>query len=158
MPSHAIRRVDPIALANTLAVVWGVIAILLLLVFGLVAVIENVFSSGGGFAHMDLSEWLFVGVLPVVYAVFGWIATAIGATTFNLVAGLTGGIRIELEPWTGPTRARTTPGPAAAAGTTATACPACGTAYDPADYRPDVQAPRCSVCGAELTITPATAD
>lgn len=36
-------------------------------------------------------------ILPVVYAVIGFIAGLVGGALFNLVAGITGGIKVQLE-------------------------------------------------------------
>jgi hypothetical protein len=51
----------------------------------------------------------FSGVLaifiPVLYAVFGYVFTAIGCWIYNLIAGWSGGIEVELEPGGAPTMA-----------------------------------------------------
>jgi hypothetical protein len=36
-------------------------------------------------------------ILPIVYGVFGGICAAIGAAIYNLVAGLVGGIEVEIQ-------------------------------------------------------------
>ena len=41
---------------------------------------------------------LFVGVIVAgIYAVFGWIFTAIACLIYNFIAGFTGGIEFQLE-------------------------------------------------------------
>lgn len=39
----------------------------------------------------------FALALPVLYGVFGFISTAIGCAIYNFVAGLVGGIEVELD-------------------------------------------------------------
>lgn len=64
---------------------------------------------GAGGMH---DEWMlgpaFVLLLPLIYAVFGFIGTALGALVYNLVAMMMGGLEIDLEPVDRPLEPRTT--------------------------------------------------
>jgi hypothetical protein len=53
---------------------------------------------------------LFIAFLPILYAVFGWIFTAVACLIYNLAAWATGGIEFEAVPVAAPA-----PPPAAAA-------------------------------------------
>lgn len=74
------------------AKVIGVLYALMGLVFVPVFLIASMYSPnkpafGAGFAL----------VLPIVYGALGFIFTAIGCAIYNFVAGLVGGIEVELD-------------------------------------------------------------
>jgi hypothetical protein len=73
------------------AKVVGVLYALMGLIFVPIALIASMFSPnesqfGAGFAL----------ALPIIYGVLGFVFTAIGAAIYNFVAGLVGGIEVEL--------------------------------------------------------------
>ena len=74
------------------AKVIGALYALMGLVFVPIALIASMFSPnksdfGAGFAL----------ALPIIYGVLGFIFTAIGCAIYNFVAGLVGGIEVELD-------------------------------------------------------------
>lgn len=62
-----------------------------------IAVIAMAVSS-----RMGGPEMLLVLLLPICYAVVGFIFTAIACWIYNLVAGMIGGLQVEIRP-TAPT-------------------------------------------------------
>ena len=48
----------------------------------------------------------FALLLPFIYAVFGFIGSALGALIYNLVAIMMGGLEVDLEPVAGPAEVR----------------------------------------------------
>jgi hypothetical protein len=92
-----LRRVGVLSMAKLEAVMMGAFGLL----FGLVT---SFFSFVGSmFASPDMSGLLGISfglaailVFPILYAIFGFVAGAIGALVYNLLAGVVGGIHLEL--------------------------------------------------------------
>jgi hypothetical protein len=53
-------------------------------------------SAGGAFAGALFGIGAVI-VLPIVYGIFGFIGTLICAFLFNLAAGITGGVEVEVK-------------------------------------------------------------
>jgi transmembrane protein DUF3566 len=89
-----ITRVDPLQVAKVLGVLYVVIGFIILVpVFLIVgkAVPQEAQDLGFGLGMG------FTLVMPVIYGIFGFIFTLIGAALYNFVAGMVGGIEVELE-------------------------------------------------------------
>ncbi len=91
-----IRRVGALSCAR----VAGVLYLILGLVFG---AFVSLFAMGGAMPgpHAGLLGGMFFGagaivILPICYGVFGFVMTLIGATLFNLIVGITGGIEVDV--------------------------------------------------------------
>jgi len=92
-----IKRVAVLKLAifqSALMAAFGLIAALIFMLFG------AMFSGLAG--HQAAGVMGIAGIamlifLPIMYGVIGFIAGAIGAALYNLVAGVVGGIEIEVE-------------------------------------------------------------
>ena len=91
-----IRRVGALSCAR----VAGVLHLILGLAFG---AFVSLFASSGGMAgaQAGLLGGMFFGtgaivVLPIFYGVLGFVMTLIGATLFNLIVGITGGIEVDV--------------------------------------------------------------
>jgi len=88
-----IRRVSVFQTAKVSAVLYGLMGLLVVPFLFLATLVSpgeaNLFGLGAG----------LVGALmvPVIYAVFGFIFTAIGCAIYNAVAGVMGGIEFEVE-------------------------------------------------------------
>jgi hypothetical protein len=88
-----LRKLSVFQTAKVAAVLYGVL--------GLV-VAPFIFLAGTFLPGEARGAGLFGGllgalVLPVVYAVVGFIGTAIACVIYNVLAGITGGIEFELE-------------------------------------------------------------
>ena len=92
-----IKRINVLKLAifqGALMAAFGLIAGLFILMFG---------SMFAGLAGREAGAAGFIGgigaliFLPIMYGVIGFISGAIGAFVYNLVAGVVGGIEIEVE-------------------------------------------------------------
>ena len=93
MPQQ-IRRFGVGQTAKVVATLYALMG----LVFAPIFLIASMFSPketvlGPGFAL----------ALPIIYGALGFIFTAIGCAIYNLVAGLVGGIEVELEDPRAPT-------------------------------------------------------
>ena len=91
-----IKRVAVLKLAifqAALMAAFGVIIALFFMGFG--ALFSGFGGHAAGFAGMmGVAALIF---LPIMYGVIGFIAGAIGAALYNLIAGIVGGIEIEVE-------------------------------------------------------------
>lgn len=75
----------------------------LMAAFGLIAaLLFTMFATLGGLAtqHAGLAGAMGLAaliIMPIMYGVIGFIFGAIGAALYNLIAGVVGGIEIEVE-------------------------------------------------------------
>lgn len=79
---------------------FGLLIGLCFLLFG--TVLGGLFGAVSDHAGAGLGFGLLGGIgmvifLPITYAIIGFVAGAIGAAVYNLVAGFVGGIEIEVE-------------------------------------------------------------
>ena len=91
-----IKRINVLKLAifqGALMAAFGLLAGLFFLVFG------SMFAKmGGGAGAAGMIGGIGAVIfLPILYGVFGFIGGAIGAFVYNLVAGVVGGIELEVE-------------------------------------------------------------
>ncbi len=93
-----IKRVGPLSCAKLSGTLYALIG---LLIGGIVSMIamaggaasDNTFGQGMGAA-------LGVGAIvlfPILYGLMGFVATLIGAWLYNIVAGMVGGIEIDVQ-------------------------------------------------------------
>ncbi|HUF48362.1 MAG TPA: hypothetical protein VMM93_11140 [Vicinamibacterales bacterium] len=95
-----IRRVDPVSVGKIAGLLYALMGLIVGALFSLVAMAGASFGSGMG-DGAPLAGMLFgVGaiiVLPIFYGVLGFVCTLIAAVLYNVVAGIGGGIRIDVE-------------------------------------------------------------
>lgn len=92
-----LRRLGVISVANVSAAVTFVISLLFVVFIALVLL-----PARGTGLEEQLGFSLRGGVvvlliLPFIYAAVGWVMGAVGALVYNLVAGFTGGIQMDLD-------------------------------------------------------------
>ncbi|HEY7735339.1 MAG TPA: hypothetical protein VH813_00945 [Candidatus Limnocylindrales bacterium] len=98
-----IRRFGVVKTANMVAAMYVAVILVLVIIFVPFLAIASVsingvpqpagVSLGGGLIGL-----LIGGVLiAVIYALVGWVITAIGCLLYNFVAGFVGGIEVQLE-------------------------------------------------------------
>jgi hypothetical protein len=93
-----ITRVNAFSVAKVAAVLYAGIGLLagaffsLLGMAGLGAALAD--QEGAGFLSMMFGVGAII-VLPICYAIFGFIGSFIFALIFNFAAGMTGGIEVE---------------------------------------------------------------
>jgi hypothetical protein len=98
---HRVKKFDVLSVAKISGLCYGAMGLLFVpffLLFGMVAG-EASKQAGGmppGFAAM-FSAGMAV-MMPIIYAVMGFIFGALGAFVYNLISGWVGGIEVELEP------------------------------------------------------------
>jgi hypothetical protein len=93
-----INRVGPLSCAKIAAVVYAIMGLIFGGIFSLVAM-------GGAFAAADSGNAMFpmifgagaIFVLPIFYGCMGFVGTLIMAWLYNLVAGMLGGVELEVQ-------------------------------------------------------------
>jgi hypothetical protein len=95
-----IRRVDPLSAGKIAGLLYAMIGLLFGAVFSVIGMAGATFASEAGDGAPFLGALFGVGaiiVLPIFYGVLGFIAFAIGAVLYNVLAGMVGGLRVEVE-------------------------------------------------------------
>jgi hypothetical protein len=87
---HRLRRLDPLQTGKVLGALYALMGLVFLPVFWLVGKMMPAGSGGGLFTGLGI-------MMPIVYGLFGLIFGAIGAAIYNLIAGWTGGLEMELD-------------------------------------------------------------
>lgn len=95
MTIHRIRRIAPLQAAKIAAVLYAVIGLIFFPFFLLISRLSP--TGAAPWAGMGLGLAI---VLPLLYAAFGFVGTLIAASIYNFVAGMVGGIEVEVEPVT----------------------------------------------------------
>ncbi len=101
-----IKKLGILSVAKMQAAIMGAVSLLISIPYGLIIIALSLFGAAAGSrgdSGFALGGLGIVGgiavmiILPIVYAVFGFIFGAIGALVYNVVAGAVGGIEIEVE-------------------------------------------------------------
>jgi hypothetical protein len=88
-----LTHVSPLRAGIVLGILYGILGLIVVPFFFLAAVVGA--KSGGSPAA--LGSLIFAILLPVFYAVAGFIGGIIGAAIYNLVAKWTGGLEFEVR-------------------------------------------------------------
>lgn len=90
-----LKRIDVFSAARIGGLLYFLISLIIILPMALLM------GSMGMAADEGPTMFPFMGVglifIPVIYGIAGFIASAIAAWAYNLLAGWVGGVRIELE-------------------------------------------------------------
>ena len=96
-----IKRVGPMSVAKVAGVLYALIGLLIGGIFSLVMAVAGGFMGTQQEMPIPMLGTFFgvgaVVVLPIFYGVLGFVGGAIGALIYNLVAGWTGGIEVEIQ-------------------------------------------------------------
>ena len=94
-----IRRFSVMKTATVVALMYTVIVAVFAIPFFLLVAIAGVSTNGGPTNAVGGGVGLLVVaiVAALVYGLIGWIATAILCLLYNFVAGLVGGIELEVD-------------------------------------------------------------
>lgn len=90
-----VRKIGVMSLAKLQAVLMAVVGLIMGIFYALLSLIIGTqlgdVGVGAGLGFLGII------VLPVLYAIFGFIGGAIGALLYNLVAKWVGGVDLEFE-------------------------------------------------------------
>jgi Transmembrane domain of unknown function (DUF3566) len=102
---RTIKRIAPLQAGEMLGVLYACMGLIVLPIF-MVAAAAGAFAqhAQGAQASSTAPAAVVAGIMfgmalfmPVIYGVMGFIFGVIGAAIYNLVAGWTGGIEVEVE-------------------------------------------------------------
>ena len=106
MAQMTIRRFGVMSVAKVyglltfiFGLIFGVIYGLFLILFGAAmtaASSEGINAAAGGVSTVALGLGIMIG-LPVFYGILGFVMGAISALVYNILAGMVGGIKFDLE-------------------------------------------------------------
>ncbi|UXX77938.1 hypothetical protein N7E81_11230 [Reichenbachiella carrageenanivorans] len=88
-----VKKFGVLQTAKVVAMIYVIVSLVIIMPFAMIA---SMFSDEffPEFADFGAAAMLMI---PVMYGVMGFIFTAIGCVVYNLIAGFTGGIEIEME-------------------------------------------------------------
>ena len=89
-----IKKFDVMSVAKIYAVILAVIGFIEGLLFALIGGLLSTVGTGGAAVGLGFGIAGII-ILPIVFAIMGFIAGAIGAFVYNIVAGAVGGIKFE---------------------------------------------------------------
>lgn len=91
----SIKRIDVFSAGKMMGIMYALLG----LIFSAFMVIAGVIGAAGGAGAAEVGGMLGMGIfMPIAYGIGGFLGGIIGAAIYNLVAGIAGGIRIDLEP------------------------------------------------------------
>lgn len=90
--AQEIRRVSPVSAAKIAGVLYGIMGLIFIPFVLVIRMFSPEASDAAGFGF-GLG---FAIAMPILYACLGFVFTLIGAALYNVIAGLVGGLEIEL--------------------------------------------------------------
>jgi hypothetical protein len=104
MAEMTIRRFGVLSVAKMNGILWLVFGLIIGVLYGLFFIIFGAAMSsfapegqGIGATESVVVGIVFMIAIPATYGVMGLIAGAIGALVYNILAGIIGGIKFEIE-------------------------------------------------------------
>jgi hypothetical protein len=93
-----IKRIAPLSCAKITGTLYAILGLILGAVFSLISLAGG-FSSGlnAGMGIGALVGTAAIVVFPIFYGLIGFITTLIGAWLYNTLAGMVGGIQMDVE-------------------------------------------------------------
>lgn len=97
-----LRRIRVGSAAKVIGTMYAVLGLLVGLCLALISMVSSGFLAGA--ESEGLPSWFgaafgvgAIVVLPILYGVIGLLLGAIGSAVYNLVAGMVGGLQLELQ-------------------------------------------------------------
>ena len=99
--THHLRRIGPFSVAKLFGVLYAILGLIIGALVSLIALVGSAIGSTSS-ANNPVFGIVFgvaaVIVLPIIYGAMGFLGGLITAGLYNLVAGIVGGIELELAP------------------------------------------------------------
>ena len=102
-----LRRLGVLSVAKIQAILMFVMSLIIAIPYGLIvilfgAALTGASGSGEAGAAGVIGGIMIMILIPVLYAIIGFVGGAIAAALYNLLAGVVGGIEMEFETVGGP--------------------------------------------------------
>ena len=95
MKKHLIR-ITPLRAGVVLAILYGILGLIVAVIMAPIMFLASAFGGKAAFPAAFGGIFTII-IMPVLYAVFGFIGGIISAALYNLVAKWTGGLEFELS-------------------------------------------------------------
>jgi hypothetical protein len=92
-----IRRVEPMSCAKVTGVLYAILGIVIGAGISLFSSMAGMVGNPKHAAAAGVFGLFAVIFFPIMYGVAGFVSTLIGAWLYNIVAGLVGGIELDLQ-------------------------------------------------------------
>ncbi len=93
-----IRRIGPMSCAKITGALYALLGFVFGTIFSLVSLAGGLASNASGGAGLGAA--MGVGAIiafPILYGGIGFVSTLIGAWLYNVVAGMVGGVEVDLQ-------------------------------------------------------------
>jgi hypothetical protein len=101
MPIMTLKRFDILSVAKQAGVLYGLLGLLIGCIFALISVMG---LAAGMASSSDTPSWLAplfgigaIIIAPIFYGVIGFLGGLIMSALYNFVAGITGGVQVDLS-------------------------------------------------------------
>lgn len=94
-----VRRVGPLSLAKISGTLYALVGLLIGAIVSLISLVGGAMVRGDENAGMvgAIFGAAAIIVLPICYGVLGFVTSLIGAALYNAIAGMVGGVEIDLQ-------------------------------------------------------------
>jgi len=94
-----IKKIEPLSAGKLLGAIYAIMGLFIGGIFTLLALLGAAVGGGGGDAALGslIGGIGAIVLMPLFYGVLGFIGGIIGAFIYNVVAGMVGGISLEIE-------------------------------------------------------------
>jgi hypothetical protein len=93
-----IRRIAPMSLAKISGTLYAVLGLIIGAVFSLIGLAGRLATTDSGGAGMMAAFGVgAIVVFPILYACAGFIGALIGASLYNLVSNIVGGVELDVQ-------------------------------------------------------------
>jgi hypothetical protein len=106
MAEMTIRRFSVMSVAKMYGLLMFIFGLIIGVIYGLFLILfgaamtaasrEGINATAGGISTVVLGLGMMIG-MPIIYGLLGFIMGAIGAVVYNILSGVVGGVKFELE-------------------------------------------------------------
>ena len=93
-----VKRIGPLSVGKVAGTLYAVIGLLIGAVFSMIGMAGGMMAdSPGGAGFAALFGVGAIVIFPILYGALGFVFTLIAAVLYNVVAGLVGGVELDLQ-------------------------------------------------------------
>lgn len=94
-----IKKIEPLSAGKLLGTLYALLGLLIGGIFSLLAIVGVAVGGAGGDAAMGsiIGGIGAIIIMPLFYGVMGFIGGVVAAFFYNIIAGMVGGISLEIE-------------------------------------------------------------
>ncbi len=92
-----IKKIEPLSAGKLLGTMYALIGLFIGGIFTLLAILGAAIGGGDAALGSIIGGIGAIVIMPLFYGVLGFVGGAIGAFMYNIIAGMVGGISLEIE-------------------------------------------------------------